>query len=390
MPSVVVDFVKEKEEGYKRIISRSPLLSSVSTHWNGILAAYDYFLPGQTPEICVKQHGIGIFVDMPKPAEAERLIDGRFRREQVIQGDVVIVPANTWHRTSWNMAGGAIVLGLEPKEFAHIIDETVERDGMELIPHFATPDPLVHQIGLALKRALENSGSASRLYAETLTSSLPRLSAEGRDSQTSRFEFLIPSLSGFSQLPFNLMVVRSYVHSTDGNCVSRSQNISCCIDISIMVCLTLGTIPLTDIQRQRLNDITTVSTAFTAGEPSVNLDKGTPVPLALVIELSHQLTPSSIRNRLSQRVVFHHIFNCQILNHDGLVFTHQLSRQFMEKVFTAISDLTVGTSHFNSRLMPIYRSFFLTTKRFLNTLEFAAMAFKVFGISNLVTVRGSQ
>jgi AraC family transcriptional regulator len=55
MPSLVVDFVKEKEEGYKRIFSRSPLLSSVSTHWDGILVAYDYLEPGQTPEISVKQ-----------------------------------------------------------------------------------------------------------------------------------------------------------------------------------------------------------------------------------------------------------------------------------------------------------------------------------------------
>lgn len=172
MPSLVVDFVKEKEEGYKRIFSRSPLLSSISTNWDGILVAYDYFLPGQTPEICVKQHGLGIFVEMPKPAQAERLIDGQFRREQVLQGDVVIVPANTWHRTSWNRAGGAIVLGLEPKEFARTVDETIERDRIELIPHFATPDPLVHQIGLALKRALENSGNASRLYAETMTTAL--------------------------------------------------------------------------------------------------------------------------------------------------------------------------------------------------------------------------
>jgi AraC family transcriptional regulator len=116
--------------------------------------------------------GIGIFIDMPQPAEAERLIDGRFRREQVLQGDVVIVPADTWHRAGWNMAGGVIVLGLEPKEFARTIDETIERDRIELIPHFATPDPLVHQIGLALKRALENSGSASRLYAETMTTTL--------------------------------------------------------------------------------------------------------------------------------------------------------------------------------------------------------------------------
>jgi AraC family transcriptional regulator len=128
MPSLVVDFVKEKEEGYKRIFSRSPLLSSVSTQWDGILVAYDYLEPGQTPEISVKQHGIGIFVEMPKPAQAERLIDGQFRREQVLQGDVVIVPANTWHRTSWNRAGGAIVVGLEPKEFARTIDETIERD----------------------------------------------------------------------------------------------------------------------------------------------------------------------------------------------------------------------------------------------------------------------
>ena len=172
MPSLVVDFVKEKEEGYKRIFSRSPLLSSVSAQWDGILVAYDYLLPGQTPEICVKQHGLGIFVEMPEPALAERLIDGRFRREQVLQGDVVIVPANTWHRTSWNTAGGAIVLGLEPKEFTRTIDEIIERDRIELIPHFATPDPLVHQIGLALKRALENSRTNSRLYAETMTTAL--------------------------------------------------------------------------------------------------------------------------------------------------------------------------------------------------------------------------
>ena len=172
MPSLVVDFVKEKEEGYKRIFSRSPLLSSVSAQWDGILVAYDYLLPGQTPEISVKQHGIAIFVEMPEPAQAERLIDGRFRREQVLQGDVVIVPANTWHRTSWNTAGGAIILGLEPTEFTRTIDEIIERDRIELIPHFATPDPLVHQIGLALKRALENSGSNSRLYAETMTTAL--------------------------------------------------------------------------------------------------------------------------------------------------------------------------------------------------------------------------
>lgn len=172
MSSLMVDFSKEKEEGYKRIFARSPLLSSVAAQWDGILVAYDYLLPGQTPEISVKQHGIGIFIEMPEPAQAERSIDGRFRCEQVLQGDVVIVPANTWHRTRWDTAGGAIVLGLEPTKFARTIDETLECNTLELIPHFATPDPLINQLGLALKRALENSQQVSCLYAETMTTAL--------------------------------------------------------------------------------------------------------------------------------------------------------------------------------------------------------------------------
>ena len=208
MPSLVVDFVKEKEEGYKRIFSRSPLLSSVSAQWDGILVAYDYLLPGQTPEISVKQHGIAIFVEMPEPAQAERLIDGRFRREQVLQGDVVIVPANTWHRTSWNTAGGAIILGLEPKEFTRTIDEIIERDRIELIPHFATPDPLVHQIGLALKRALENSGSNSRLYAETMTTALMVHLLQYYSAQ----QLTIPTYTGgLSKL--KLQQVVDYIHA---------------------------------------------------------------------------------------------------------------------------------------------------------------------------------
>jgi AraC family transcriptional regulator len=174
MSSHIVDFAKEKEEGYKRIFAKPPLLSSASTNWDELLIAYDHFLPGQTPEICSKQHGIVIFVNMPKPAQVKRIIDGRCIDECVAQGDMVIVPADTW---TWaeahsDTAAGAILVSLDTQAFARTIEETIERDGIELIPHFATSDPLVHQIGLALKRALENSATTSRLYAETMTNAL--------------------------------------------------------------------------------------------------------------------------------------------------------------------------------------------------------------------------
>ena len=172
MSSLVVDFAQEKEAGYQRIFERSPLLSSVSNQWPGILIAYDYFLPCQMPEVCSKQHGVAIFLDVPKPARVRRMIDEHYQHERVAQGDVVIVPADTRTQTTAEGAGGAIVLGLETQEFAHMIDETVEKDGIKLIPHFATADPLVHHIGIALKRALENSGRINRLYADAMTNAL--------------------------------------------------------------------------------------------------------------------------------------------------------------------------------------------------------------------------
>lgn len=174
MSSHIVDFAKEKEAGYKRIFNKSPLLSSASAQWDELLIVYDYLLAGQTPEICSKQHSIAIFVDMPKPVQVKRIIDGRFIDEYVAQGDLVVIPADawTWAETDLGTVAGAILVSLDPKAFTHTIEETTG-DDIELCPHFATSDPLVHQIGLALKRALENNAeSTSRLYAETMTNAL--------------------------------------------------------------------------------------------------------------------------------------------------------------------------------------------------------------------------
>jgi AraC family transcriptional regulator len=172
MTSLVVDFAEEKEDGYQRIFLRRPLLSSIATQWDGIMMAYDYLQPGEIPETLVKQHGIVIFVDLPQPVLAERLIDGQFRREYVAPGDMVVVPADTWHRSCWAAEGGFVVLGVEPQKWLQAVGETAGCDRIDLIPHFATTDPLVQQIGFALKRALENADNGSRLYAETMITAL--------------------------------------------------------------------------------------------------------------------------------------------------------------------------------------------------------------------------
>jgi AraC family transcriptional regulator len=208
MAAVVVDFSKEKEAGYRRIFERSPLLSSVSVQWDRLLVAYDYFLPGQTPEICSKQHGLGIFVEMAAPAEVTRMIDGRCQQETVNQGDVVIVPAGAWSQTTSSQAGGAIVLGLEPEELIQTMNEIALRDRLELIPHFATSDPLMHQIGRALKRALENPNQTSPLYVETMTTALMVHLAQYYSSQ----QLTLPTYTG-GLSKFQLQLVLDYIQA---------------------------------------------------------------------------------------------------------------------------------------------------------------------------------
>lgn len=167
-----IDFIKEKEEGYKRVFNRSPIVSSQSVGWDNLTIVYDRQPAIELPKTCLKQHCIGILTDIPSPMRTERIIDGRFLEEQNVQGDLIIVPANTTHQAAWYSEGCSIAIVIDPLMFSQAIYEVVDPDKIELLPKFATPDPFVYQIGVALKSALIKNGSTSRLYAETLINAL--------------------------------------------------------------------------------------------------------------------------------------------------------------------------------------------------------------------------
>ena len=170
--SLRVNFVKEREEAYKRIYKRSPMLSSHAVGWDSLGIAYDWYPVEKVPKVISQQHAIGIFTDVPSPAITERYIDGHFKREQVVRGSCVIIPANMSQYAEWNQESGAITMSIDPTVFAQTIHEVVDPDTIELLPLFATLDPFLYQIGVALKSALTKQGDTSRLYAETLVNSL--------------------------------------------------------------------------------------------------------------------------------------------------------------------------------------------------------------------------
>jgi hypothetical protein len=192
------------------------------------------------------------------------------------------------------------------------------------------------------------------------------------------------------------MLIETDVRSTDILSIAAKygkpcrKNVSCCVDVTVVDDTTFGASPLSDTQRQRFNNVTAMPTALRTGEPAVNLYQGSTIPPALIVKLSYQLTPRGIRNTLRQLVVFHHVLYCQILNRDGLVLTHQLSCQFMEKVFAAISDPALNPGYFKPSFAAVTRAFLFAAKSLGNLSKLFLQAVKVLWVSYLSTVTGCQ
>ena len=142
--SLYVNFVKEREAAYQRIYQRSPIVSSMSAGWDTLGIAYDWYPVEKVPKITSEQHSIGIFINVPFSAITEREIGTEFKREEVVRGSCVIIPGNTSQYAEWDKETGALTMAIDPQAFAQTIYEVVDPDTIELLPLFATLDPLLY------------------------------------------------------------------------------------------------------------------------------------------------------------------------------------------------------------------------------------------------------
>lgn len=155
------------------LFTAPPLLSTQGFRWHGAHVDCRWEPPGAIEEeVSTPWHGIVLFTQFPgsEPALAERSIDGRFQVERVHPGDILVLPAGVGQRSRWNAPGEFMNLVFEPAALGRSLDEAADGTTFELMPHFATQDLLVLQLGLALRRVLQGGGD--RLYAESLTTTL--------------------------------------------------------------------------------------------------------------------------------------------------------------------------------------------------------------------------
>lgn len=166
---LALDFTQP--DALSQLLPRAPLLSSHQLGWDGIHTEYHQQPAWETPESCGPHHAI-VVSHFEQPIKTERVLDGRRQSELALTGDIAIIPANIQHKVSWDSEGHFTLLFLEPTYIAQIAHESVEAERVEIVPHFATPDPLIYQIGLLLKSELESNGLCSRLYADSLFTTL--------------------------------------------------------------------------------------------------------------------------------------------------------------------------------------------------------------------------
>lgn len=157
-------------DSIKQILPKPLILSSPVGGWNGFYFAYHCQSNYKAPETCAAQHVIGICTHN---FQARLKINEQWQCKSYAASDVVIFPA---HQTSpaieFEQELGFIVLCLEPVFVLSAACELVNADGIEIIQQLQTHDPLIQQIGLALKRELETSVVDSRLYAESAANML--------------------------------------------------------------------------------------------------------------------------------------------------------------------------------------------------------------------------
>lgn len=153
------------------ILPYSPILVSDGANWKNINFAHFRLPPCDVPERVSSQHIICLNVG--QSVQLEQAVGGQHEKVYSGFGDLKIYPAYLSQWFHWDKEAEFFNLFVEPSFLTTVGYDVFGSDRLELIPHLATLfDPLVGQIGFALKTSLEIDGENSHLYADSLAHAL--------------------------------------------------------------------------------------------------------------------------------------------------------------------------------------------------------------------------
>jgi AraC family transcriptional regulator len=166
--SIAIDH--SQEAGILQALPDANVEFSCKTQLTGIYLESHRSPAHETPEHYPTQHIVAIQTE--GAVQSERRLEGQFRREFIVAGDVCVVPAYTRHWIRSHGEQNLLFLSFDPALLKQVAPEMIDPDRIEILPHFSKSDPLVYQLGLSLKAALQTDPIGSRVYAESLSTAI--------------------------------------------------------------------------------------------------------------------------------------------------------------------------------------------------------------------------
>jgi len=151
-----------------------PLVSSREVGWDRLqLACYQVPAEFCLPEHRAPHHLICINYG-DSLISGELTVEGKPTTLKAVPGGIGIYPANLTFQEFWSLEATSFLdLYLEPTLIEQTGVELCDKDHIELVPHLEYGlDPLIYQIAVALKTALEVDRSGSKLYADVMKTAL--------------------------------------------------------------------------------------------------------------------------------------------------------------------------------------------------------------------------
>jgi AraC family transcriptional regulator len=153
------------------VFPHPPILTSDDANWENIQFAHFRQPPCHVPEHVSPQHVI--CMNVGQPTRLGQTVDGQNESVDSVPGDLAIYPARLSQQFCWNEDVEFFNLFLQPSFLTQVGYDVFGCDRLELIPHLvALVDPLIEQIGFALKTSLEIDGEQSNLYADAIAHTL--------------------------------------------------------------------------------------------------------------------------------------------------------------------------------------------------------------------------
>ncbi len=157
--------------GMQPLHTAFPLASPGSATWNGIKVEHHLQPPAEC-KLCLPQHTICILL---RECRTERRVDGgQLHDNAATSGEVIIYPASSEQWIRWQAETEFLLVFLDPSLVNQAASELAPRNSAEIIESKQEiHDPLLQQIGLALKTEIDDGMDlSSSLYIESLTNTL--------------------------------------------------------------------------------------------------------------------------------------------------------------------------------------------------------------------------